>query len=324
MAFDIFLRTLPYVLMRALVYLVFGLGMLVFLGIIFLVGLLLNGIFPGSALPMVILVVIALGGLFGILQLAKRYVLYLVKIGHVAVITELVTVGELPADTNQFSYGKDQVISHFGSASALFVVDQLVSSTVRQILGWLGAAGGCANEIPGLNAVVSIIRAVLQIAADYIDESVMSYILQHRETDIWQAAADGLVLYVQNWKKLLVSAAVLALIIALLGVVVFMLVLVPFLGFAQTQPESARGLYYVIGFVLAIIAAGVFKSLVVDPMATVGMVVTYNEAIEGQTPSIDTSAQMAAVSSKFRQIQTKVGIGNPTHPLDINSTLPSQ
>src|SRR5450756_2429793 len=132
MALKVFFRTLPYVLMRALIFAIFGLGMLIFLGLIFLLGLLFNALFKGTVLPVVILAFVALGGVIGLTRLAQRYVLYLVKVGHVAVITELVTVGELPAGTNQFSYGKDKVVKHFGSASALFVVDQLVSLAVRQ------------------------------------------------------------------------------------------------------------------------------------------------------------------------------------------------
>ena len=138
----------------------------------------------------------------------------------------------MPAGTNQFSFGKDKVVKHFGSASALFVIDQLVSVAVRQILNWLSRAASCLSQVPGVNALVSIIRAILQVAGNYVDESVMSYILQHEDQDVWQAAADGLVLYAQNWKKLLLTATVLALIIALLGVGVFLIVLLPFLALA--------------------------------------------------------------------------------------------
>jgi hypothetical protein len=315
MALKIFFRTLPYVLMRALVYAIFGLGMLVFLGIIFLLGLLFNSLFKGTVWPVVILAFIALGGVIGLARLAERYVLYLVKVGHVAVITELVTVGELPAGTNQFSYGKDKVVKHFGSASALFVVDQLVSVAVRQILNWLSAAASCLGQIPGVNALVSIIRAILQVAGNYVDESVMSYILQHEDQDVWQAAADGLVLYAQNWKKLLLTATILAFIIAILGVAVFLIVLLPFLAVAQVQAEAAKPLYYVVGFVLAIIVTAIFKWIVVDPLATVGMVVSYNKAIQGETPAIDLSDKLASVSSKFRNIRDRAGSGQ-TRPLD--------
>ncbi len=323
MTFKLFWRTLPYVLVRALVYVLFGAGVLVFLGLLFLLGLLFNSLFPGSAIPAVILAVVALGGILGIIRLARRYVLYLVKIGHVAVVTELFTAGELPGGTNQFRYGKDQVVSHFGSASALFVVDQLISAAARQILSWLSAAAGCLNQIPGVSILFSIIKSVLQIAVNYIDEAVMSYILQHKDQDIWQAAADGLALYAQSWKKLLVTAAILALVILVFSVVVFLLVALPFFSAAALRDEASRPLYYVVGFVLALIITGMAKSLVVDPLATVGMVVSYNQAIQGQTPSADTSAQIAAVSGKFRDIQGRVGTGSATQPLD-GSTLPPQ
>jgi hypothetical protein len=322
MALKVFFKTLPYVLMRALVFAIFGLGMLIFLGIIFLIGLLLNSIFKNSPWPMLILAVIALGSVIGITRLAQRYVLYLVKVGHVAVITELVTVGELPAGTNQFSYGKDKVVKHFGSASALFVVDQLVSVAVRQILNWLGQAASCLGQIPGVNAIVSIIRAILQVAGNYVDESVMSYILQHEDQDVWQAAADGLVLYAQNWKKLLLTATVLALIIALLGAGIFLIVFLPFLALAQAQTEAAQPLYYMVGLVLALIISAIFKWIVVDPLATVGMVVSYNQAIKGETPAVDLSDKLASVSGKFRSIRDRAGSGQ-TQPLDqTGSGLP--
>lgn len=322
MALKVFFRTLPYVLMRALVFAIFGLGMLIFLGLIFLLGLLFNTLIKDSVWPVVILAFIALGGVIGLTRLAQRYVLYLVKVGHVAVITELVTVGELPAGTNQFSYGKDKVVKHFGSASALFVVDQLVSLAVRQILNWLSQAASCLSQVPGVNALVSIIRAILQVAGNYVDESVMSYILQHEDQDVWQAAADGLVLYAQNWKKLLLTATVLALIIALLGVGVFLIVLLPFLGLAQVQAEAARPLYYVVGIVLALIISAIFKWIIVDPLATVGMVVSYNQAIQGQTPAIDLSDKLASVSGKFRSIRDRAG-SSQTQPLDQSgSALP--
>ena len=176
----VFFRTLPYVLMRALVYAVFSVAMLLFLGIIFLIGLALNALFKGSAVPMVILSLIALGGVIGLVKLAERYVLYLVKIGHVAVVTELVTVGELPANTNQFSYGKDRVVKHLAAQCPVRCGPiSLRGSPADYEL----ALQRCrlSQRVPGVNALVSIIKAVLQIAVNYVDEAVMSYILQNKQ-----------------------------------------------------------------------------------------------------------------------------------------------
>jgi hypothetical protein len=109
-------------------------------------------------------------GVFALTTLARRYVIYLVRIAYVAVITKIWTRGSLPEGTNQVVYGKEKVIKHFGSASALFFVDSLVAGTVRQVLRWLSSLAGFLGRIPGMGLVISIVRRILSLAANYIDE----------------------------------------------------------------------------------------------------------------------------------------------------------
>lgn len=80
--------------------------------------------------------------------------LYMAKIAHVAVLSELLTQGNLPPGSNQIGYGKEKVLMHFGSASALFAVDQLVTGSVRQILRWLSSATGFLGFIPGMGFIL--------------------------------------------------------------------------------------------------------------------------------------------------------------------------
>jgi hypothetical protein len=66
------------------------------------------------------------------------------------------------------------------------------------------------------------------------------------------------------------------------------------------------------GFMVAIPAlflARIFQWLLVDPLATVAMVVSFNMAIEGQQPSYDLRGQLAGVSSRFRQLTEHSGVG---------------
>ena len=77
-----------------------------------------------------------------------------------------------------------------------------------------------------------------------------------------------------------------------------------------------------VGFILAAIITAIFKWIIVDPLATVGMVVSYNQAIQGQTPAVDLSDKLASVSSKFRSIRERAG-SSQTQPLDqTGSALP--
>jgi len=92
-------------------------------------------------------------------------------------------------------------------------------------------------------------------------------------------------------------------------------VMLPFFALAAGKLEADQPLYYMIGFVLAVIVTAIFKSIVVDPLATVGMVVSYNQAIQGQTPAVDLNEKLASVSGKFRSIRDRAG-GSQTQPLD--------
>ncbi len=89
-----------------------------------------------------------------------------------------------PDGINQFSYSKEKVTHHLGSASALFAVDQLVSQTVRQTLGWLTSMAGFLQQVPGVDALLSILRAIVQLVADSIDGATMSYTLTREGENI--------------------------------------------------------------------------------------------------------------------------------------------
>jgi len=138
---SIFLRTLPYVLMRLVAYVLFGLVALLVTGFMASLGYLATRLFKEAGGAVFVILIIAVGILWGLKRLAERYVLYLIKAGHVAVITELVQRGTLPAGVNQVWYGKDKVLKHFAATSVLFGVDALVAGSVRQILRWLTRLG---------------------------------------------------------------------------------------------------------------------------------------------------------------------------------------
>ncbi|MGQ9498542.1 MAG: hypothetical protein ACUVRC_06690 [Desulfotomaculales bacterium] len=306
---NLFFRTLPYVFLRMLVYLLFGFALTLFLGLMGAIGFLVARLLQGAGLPLAVVGLIGFMGLISLWVLAQRYVLYLVKIGHVAVITEILLKGDLPSGTNQVAYGKDKVIKHFGSASTLFLVDGLVAGTVRQVMNWLSRMAGCLGSIPGLGLVVSVARRILSLAANYIDEAVMSYILRHEGQDVWQTAADGVVLYAQSWRKLLGTAARFVVLVAVGWTAGFTVILVPLLGVARTlTPDTAlQALYGFIALVISFIAANLIRWMLVDPLATVAMVACFNRAIEGEQPSYDLKAKIAAVSGKFRQIMQRTG-----------------
>jgi hypothetical protein len=293
--------------MRLVAYAIFGLVALLVIGFMAFLGYLATRLFKEAGGAVFVILLIAVGILWGLKRLAERYVLYLIKAGHVAVITELVQKGTLPAGVNQVAYGKDKVLKHFASTSVLFGVDTLVAGAVRQILRWLTRLGSFLAVIPGAKLLLSFAYRVLSLAGNYLDEAVLSYILIHEEQNVWRAAADGVVLYAQSWKKLLWRAVGVVLVVMIGWLVVFLISFLPLLAIASVvaRESGQRFLFGFFALLGAWLIANVARSALVDPLATVAMIVAYNEAVREQTPSYDLYNTLAGVSLKFRELEQK-------------------
>ncbi len=307
-------RTMPFFKARAFAYLVLGLVQLVFLLVVAGIGYVLFLLFRGAALPILILGLGTIGGFITIRRVAEQYFLYMLKIGHVAVITEFYHKGTLPAGVSQLDFGKERVTRHFGSSNALFAMDQIVASSVRQILSWLSRQLSFLEGIPQLKTLLDLGRKILSLAANYVDEAVMSYICQKEGGDVWQAAGDGLVLYAQSWKKLLQTAAIFSVATLVVSGILFLIVLAPCLGiarlfFSTVQTQMLAGF---LGLVIAAMITNMLKSLLFDPLATIAMVLTYNDAIQGEEPSVDLKGQLISVCPKFGELINRSGSPLPT------------
>jgi hypothetical protein len=245
-------------------------------------------------------------------SLARNYVLYLVKAAHIGVITQLVLEGQLPPGTNQFAFGKDVVLKHFLRVSVLFAVDQLVRVVLR---AFNRSIFKLLSFIPGSQSFRNFFQRVLDYSLGYVDEAILSYSLVQPEKNPWATAKDGLILYVQNWKTILGSGFVLALIsYAVVGVI--------------TAPGLIMG--WMIPGPLSKIAVGVFAGLgllvkfaLMDPFALTSVIVNYHHAIAGQTADLRWNQQLEEVSDKYREFSKRakqwglVDEGPPPAPVDV-------
>ena len=75
--FGIFMQTLPYVFLRLVAYLLFGLLALIVTGIMAGLGIGAAAVFGQAGGAVFVILLIALGVLWGLKRLAERYVLYL-------------------------------------------------------------------------------------------------------------------------------------------------------------------------------------------------------------------------------------------------------
>lgn len=308
----LFKRTIPFFVSRILIYGAFALAALLFLGIMVGIGFLLIKILGESSVAFVLVMIVAFGVIYGGLRFLERYVLYLVKIGHVAVIVELLRSGEVPEGKGQVAYGKDQVTKNFGTANVAFVLDNMVKGAVRQIQRWVMRIGNLFSFIPGSKNIIGIINAIMSVALNYIDEAIVSYIFlqksEKKEESVWKSAADGVVLYAQSWKGILKTSVLVVAFIYAFNILIFLLFAFSLMFVSKMLSADTPGLGTFFGF-LAIIGAYILTTLLkralIDPLVTIAMIRSYQMGIRDLEPQMDLHQRLLGVSSRFKKLVNK-------------------
>lgn len=236
----------------------------------------------------------------GVLYLAREYILYIVKAGHIAVLVKLLDGEPVPDGRSQIDFASEVVKARFAETSVLFAVDQLVKGVLGAIVGLIQGITAIL-PIPGLQNIVGIIHAFLRLAVGLVDEIILAYAIRTGSTNPWASAQAALVLYTQNYKVMLRNAAWLTLITWALALVVFIVMLAPAAAIVALIPNawSAGGL------VFAIIFAWAVKVALIEPFAIACLMQVYFRTIEGQVPDPAWESRIGSVSGKFRQLGEK-------------------
>ncbi|NWF69432.1 MAG: hypothetical protein HXY40_10125 [Chloroflexi bacterium] len=296
-AFSLMLRTRTILLIKMGAYLVFWFVALVYLGVTFLIASLV-----GQAIPIVgvILFIVALGAMIPLYDLAYRYVFFMIKAAHIAVLSELLARGALPAGVSQLDWGRQQVQRRFGETNAMFVVDELVSSVIRAftrtvyvLTAWL----------PGdtLQQIVRIINRVVYYATTYIDEAILARSFIKENVPVWVNARDGVVLYAMVWKPLLMNAIALMILSYVPFIVGFLVFAAPIGLIASVVSPSLGGWAVIATLVLAFL----IKVAVGDAFAMTAMIAAYHRETKDMKPNQEAVAKLDAIGGKFQELKTK-------------------
>jgi hypothetical protein len=236
----------------------------------------------------------------GILYLAREYILYIVKAGHIAVLVKLLDGETVPDGKDQITYATEVVKARFAETNVLFAIDQLVKGVLGAIVGLIQGITAIL-PIPGLQNIVGLIRAFLRIAVGLVDEVILAYAIRTNATNPWASAQTALVLYTQNYKVMLKNAAWLTLITWGLSLVVFLIMLAPAAAIVALIPNAwSAG-----GFVFALIFAWAVKVALIEPFAIACLMQVYFRTIAGQTPDPAWESRIGSVSGKFRTLGEK-------------------
>jgi hypothetical protein len=306
-AVGLMMKTLPYAIVRFAVLIGASLAAIVLAVIAF-----------GGAAYLGVKVAPALGWIWAIAwlvafgfywRLALRYFLYLLKCGHVAVLTELIVKGQIGNGAEgMFAYGKRVVRERFGEVNVLFAVDLLVEGVVRAFNRTLDFLGSLL-PVPALQQALSLVKAVLYAATTYVDETIFSYGLAREEKNPWASARDGLVYYAQNAKEILKTAIWIVVIDSVFTFVVWLVMLAPAFALSHVLPRSMI-FASIAAWIIAVLFAGSFRTAFLKPLFLIMVMTKFHVAIQNQEMDPNWEQRLDAVSEKFRRIKAAI-VGPP-------------
>ncbi|AGA33176.1 hypothetical protein TVNIR_1508 [Thioalkalivibrio nitratireducens DSM 14787] len=250
----------------------------------------------------------------GVIYFLREYLLYLVKAGHIAVLVHAIDGKPLPEGKGQIAYATSEVRSRFVEASVLFAVDQLIKGVLKVINRLLMTIGNLL-PIPALQGVMKFVTTVINLSLTYVDEVILAHNIRTQSTNPWESSREALVLYAQNYGKMLKNALFLAVIVWVLTLLIFLVTLAPFLALVSFFPEGAGFWTVVVAFVFAIS----LKAAIIDPFAMAALIQVYFKVTDGQQPREDWVARLEGASSKFRELGEKAaghvpGLGASAKP----------
>jgi hypothetical protein len=242
-----------------------------------------------------IMILIWLGAVGTVRFLIMHYVGYLVKAGHIAVMAEAVTTGRIPG--NQVDYGKRMVAERFATSNIYFAVDRLVSGAVKQIQRGIGKLGSALDFMPGMKQVAGLAQFFIELSLGYIDECCLGYTFYKKDQGAFKSAADGVVIYAQNWKSLLGSAAkTMAMVI--LGMAGITLGLFLFLGILF-RVFAWPGW---VAFAIALLFALAIKFAFIDSFILARTMAAYMGVAPTTVITLDLYGKLCSLSSKFKEL----------------------
>ncbi len=299
-ALSAMVKTAPFIITRMLVY--FGVAVLfvVSTGAGGAVGYGVTSLGDNGGAGAFYGALVGFAGASGFIYWAREYVLYLVKAGHIAVLVQVHDGMPLPHGQKQITFATEVVKERFAEASILFALDQLIKGVLSVIIGTINTIASFL-PIPGLQNLTAIAGGTVRMSLTYVDEIILAYNIRIASQNPWETSRQALVLYAQNYGKMLKNAIWLSLFMWLATLIIFTLLLAPMIGLIALVPGDT-GFW---GFALAFIFAWAFKAALLEPLAIFALMQVFFKTIEGQQPNPEWDEKLASTSKKFRELKEK-------------------
>ncbi|MBF0107384.1 MAG: FHA domain-containing protein [Deltaproteobacteria bacterium] len=296
----LYLKTLPYALVRFGILFMASIITIIY-GIICFGGFgYLFKAFPSTPIPAYAWLLVTGGAGAGLWGFVVRYALYMVKAGHIAVLTEVISHGSVQNGTvGMFAYGRQKVKTQFKQVNILFLIDSFVRAIVRAfnrttnlITSWL--------PIPGLARLMAVVNRIVYVSASYIDETILSYNLARGDDNPWRSSKDGVIYYCQNYLEILKTAVLAVILDYIATFIVWIICLVPAYAAALIIPRFAF-----LPFILAFLLALPIRGAVVQPLMLIMIILKFHVRINNQEINLEWDERLSKLSKKFKGLTEK-------------------
>lgn len=231
----------------------------------------------------------------GLFRWFKRYFLFLLEMAQVAVITRLITHGDLDGK-DQIAYGKEAVMARFGEVNLLLVLQGLITGVVGSFMRTVDWLTGLL-PLPGLDGLMNSVNQIMRYATRYVDDAIFSYNLARGDENQWRSSKDGLIYYAQNWKPVIKTAVIAFILEHVLSFLAFWVLLVPCWAIGSHIPHLGGWV------ILMTIAFAVnFKSAVLRPLFSTMVMLSYHKAVQNQPINAEMDQTLTQASDKFREL----------------------
>ena len=303
------------------------------MGYVFLKALLPLGTLAISLITMAIIVKVS-GGTLGIIgaliwlvvtvvaTIAVRYFLnYTVKAGHVAVITDAVTVGIVPDD--MFKIAREIVQYRFPSCNEYFAFNNEVNGAVGQLQKTLNTFGERYMSKPVVSHLLKLCKIFVGMALSFVGDCCLGYTFWRDGKPLYTSITDGMAIYHLCWKRIVEHALFLAVEIIVTMVLVFVLI---FCIFAVVFTETFGG--SILAGALAASAMGYFVAsaikAVVDSNLMIKTMVPYLEEAQYAEINEEDYETACKASPKFQKLYQKAKTEVVNTPSVADNDYPSQ
>lgn len=294
-------RTLPFIALNTLVYTVFFVGSVIWMAIWGGLAWVFSKFAPILSYVCVFIGFAAGGGL---IKWLKRYVLYMVKGGHIAALTAMLRGTDAPSGTSQISWGKEKMQKHFTEMNVLFGLDVLINGTLKAMSRKLIRFTNWLPLPDSADGLVRIITEIMNRSLTYVDEAILSYAIYNEEDSIWESARHGLLLYAQSYKSILWTAVKVWLGSKVFFFVVLTIVAIPTVAIVMMVSSP---IVQIVAVVLALFAAWAVEAAFFEPFAMTYTLVTYHYEIADKVPDPEWDQRLQDASGSFREIVGKAG-----------------